>query len=126
MNCSHSTVIALRAFFHTLLCGVVHQGVHTDPSPYKASFLQPQLILKISPTPLYQELHSLFTNMHCFSPIMYVHVHVCVCTCVIIKQQYLLYCVVTASCCAICFPSYREVHHHHICWLLHVQWNVLW
>ena len=44
------------------------QVVPTDPLPDKISFLLFHTNTKESPTLLYQELHSLFINIPCFSP----------------------------------------------------------
>ena len=66
INCSHSTFIALSVSDHTLWSRSFFWGMHADPLTYKSCFLLSQTDTKKSPTLLYQELHSSFTNIPCF------------------------------------------------------------
>ena len=52
--------------------GLFCQAVHADSLPYIISFLLFQTDTKKSPTLLYRELHSSFTNIPCFSPMLFV------------------------------------------------------
>ena len=47
--------------------GLFCQAVHAGSLPYKISFLLPQTDSNKPPTLLYQEPHSLLTNIPCFS-----------------------------------------------------------